>query len=1538
MAGEDTVPTPIENQPPLPDGSAYMFNADAQAILEESPNLNLGLELLNQSYQAKQWDKPDEAASVASDYAQKLRYRFEDQTPLSEDEILNIAPVSLGSILGEGGTQSAKIVDQINQWESANLSTIDIMKDGDSLMIKDKLKEGVKNYASSLRRDSEGKDASWLQDKSYRAAAGLTGGISKLIGADNFVQNLIEHTNPDADSDFSSTLASGAGIVGGIAATAAITGGIGTPAYLLATGAGEVKSTYQDSMKATGDSGKATTAAVIEAVSQGAQLYVGQKIIGSAAQSVAKRLFGQEIASASSSLLGGATKEGLTLGTVQAGSGALSTEARNIGQNQNTPLLGEDTARNFAAGLIFGSAAHGIETLARGGRKPPEPLTSGTNAETGITAPIESDTIGGNVNERATEILRQNTGIEDPAKAGEAFSDFTTADGSTYSVTPEGTTIRTNAKTNEQMHPMDRTFYTDTDTATKAALLRSTKFPDGKAKIYTDGDTLRIKSKYINDDLTPSSELTGKTSVEIPASDTYTPGTHPIEANIPKNINGNKIQYQSHIGHKITEIRPQVSDISSSEGGAPTIPKSGGAAFIGEFNKESKLGQRIRLSPGLDEFIREGAGTKDTGFFRYSPQSRASTSDEAGQFLVQNGIEASTKHFLEMSFPQAHEVALGVKLLEHYQAAVANAREAGDLDSARKLAYLSDEINRNIADIGPVAGRIVDSFKLFKQFDPESKVLALEQKGIDAATQDMVAETGLSEKEIQNTKRNLNATEEQINKVESQAKTRQTKDKTIKEGETPKAPESYLTESEKIDLNQLKTEQKKLGDIQNKFQKKVSERLSNLDGEKIKKLRKIAKSSEGLTSDKALDEALKLEAKFEAKLPKGKGKSGNSNLLFTYHRANLLGDISTPLTVGWGNISQLLSTVAGYAATGKGAGTFLGSVINAARGIGKEAFIAELRGEKGYSPQTSRFTEEGKNNSHRRTDFRKQLLEKASTTSNPIAKLYLQHVAANVGWFLRGISAVDALSWRAQKEGQAAMIAMQEGARQGFKGKDLKNYISQQLFNSKENFDLAHKQATLESKTLSDEGIKQTPNDVNLRAWEILEQKRDPRLEYHATRFANKQAFTKPPDGFIGNIISGIQKVANAPIELGGQEYRPVRYVMEFLNAAGNLINSHLDFTPVGLVRAFSDTRELDSKINAIEKLGKNRPLAADEQATLDAYNTEKNYYKLDRRDHLGRFLVGTTVAGTLTGLAFSAANQKNPYFDIYGAGPSNPQDKRQWQTEGGRPWSIKWGNQYLRYYETPLGLMIGAIGTARDLQRSNSWGRQSALATVATMIGGFGEQFTEHSFLRNAADLLDAIRNQNGADAINALLIRPAQGFIPATSSFRMISKMFENPIDTYNNYWAKFISGTPIVDKLGTKPALNSMGEPVQREFQDRLSFIGKFWSQRVTDPGWRWLSDNGYHIPEPGPTVKLPKGEYSDSYEDRASKLGSAFSDVLTQDERYHMQEKIGKEHIIRGVIEEFRNDYGNSGYQEEVQNLLTKRIEQERSNVRRELFLP
>lgn len=1577
---ESHIPTIDTTQTEKPNDSYYLLNGDAQAILEEAPTLDAGLSLLSESYQSKNWDKPEEAAKIAGDYAKELRFRFKDKSLYSTNDIGKLSPFSLKEFDGEP-------LERVDAWEKANTEFLDTTTDPDYVLVRDKLKNSITSTASNLRRegrsDERGTLSNAVQDTFFRILEGATAAPATLVGLDGYVKGLKERTDPSFDDDIISDITQGVGMLGGMTASA-VGGPAGVSGYLAAQGGGQVKRVYDESLAATGDKERATTASVIEGGSQVIQTVIAGKLFSGPAKAIAARVRGiplEKVTTDTFTRVGGAA-------LVEAGTNAIGGMISNYAQGYGTdnPNIGvfDNTGRSALVGALFGAGIGGIDVATNPTARADPAVLNG-----GVIPPVESSIIGGVLDPETTARMQVEGDVPQPS--------FKTVDGNIYVETDDGATARTKTSSSEGFHPFDKTFYVDKGTAVKLGALRDAQQADGSlARVLTDGNRLLIKGGFVNEDLTLSKEPTGGRLVEVPVESTPSPGLHPVEVNRPKNIDGNQREYRSHIGKEIAEViaPPKV------EG------QSVGAMSILD-TLERGISRKVRLSPVLGEKVTEVFGDKELGLDRYFKVTDVSLKNNANQVIGAQGIEGATRDFLglpeDYANPQSIEIAR--QLIHQYDIAAENALAAGDSVGQERLSGLAADVVGKASRIATNSGQTISAFRLWESINPATQLASIRNELNNKAVAEVAAETGQQIKdlttldknlettvieldtlqkegqkrqdtqineletaiksieegaeartadEVRGAKEDLVATKARISELENEKKAFQAKagegsaegapvkqfpkgkekelerlNKTLakieeklaveKQPLTPKertqvdrlrkavseergkVVKDYLGEGERTRIEDLLKKRDTLSSVKDKVTERKKEWQKKLSPEKEARLTKLLKvlptlqeGTSNFSKVKNKVDELKLEALGETP------SREKRNLIYSLWNANVLSNVATHFSNIKGTALNTAGTPISLALTGQfgEAGAYFKGFIDSIPDAVTKAKIAFNTGET--ATRTGRV----------QAEIGGDLVD----SNIPIL--------SKMGYVLRALTAEDEFFFHANKEGYARAAAYHAGKEKGLTAgsTEFDSYVGEQLYNSETNWSASLNEAKNQADALKEAGIETSEKQLLLNAWELMDGKRNSDIQADSTRMALATTLNEVPKGALGMVYQGLNQISNLPINFNGIEVRPVKYFLPFLRTTMNMASSYLDyFPPVGAFRA-SQSSEL--RFEKGGKFGELTPKPA-----------------LQQHMELGKAVAGTLATGMLLGIAESFLDDKDPLFAIYGMGPKDTKTKIQMVAEGWVPNSIKVGNTFIKYADTPLVYVLGSLGSLHDNKRWNKkFARENAANQLAIGVMGMMGSFASNSFLKNINTLLNTINDEQGyssGDKISQVLANMGKGFIPASGALRFLSNAVDDPIDTKGDFWSKFISGVPFVETLGTNPALNAFGKPVGRTFEERSNILARVYQRRESDPNWRWLAENGYSIPDPGGfNTTLSKSNKAVNKR-REETLGPAYVGIMSHEERYELTKKAGPR--IERIVDKYRARYGVSGYQEKVQERLNKEIHDAMSDTKKEMKL-
>lgn len=752
-----------------PYGSSYLFNGTLQAIIDNAPNEDVGQQWMKDAYDEYQWDKPEDAKAALDRYSMGLSEQFKAPR-YNEEQVNALSPLPLLQAEGEGTTK-------IDNWEQSNLDKLQTTDDSDLLAVRSKLGASIKDQASELRNkyNTEGQNA--FVGLGYRAAGGMVGGIAKLVGGgDNevtkYIDEHIPHTskNDDYGAKFVEGLESSAGNVVGVLGSGAagfavggpIGAAIGAYGYMGATAAGDIRGAYDDSLKATGDANRATTAAEIEAGAQALNLGVGEipvlgktvsRLFGKAATEAIDRTVTKE---AEKTLLGAVGSDALKAGVGAGSSTVVSGYGRQYGQDDPNIDPWADAPVQLAVGAVtgglLGAYNHGKTSRGEESNDPPREHVNSVGAPPN--------------NEKTAEVRdAEASAITKAGKtpADEAYpADFSTSGQSSYQLTNDGKNTARRGSDGTVYHPLDRTFYVSPEIANMLATVRPTNdfglqentSPDGVGShLTTDGEKLIVR--------------VGSQQRVIPAESSPTRGLHPVEVNKPRNIDGNRVEYSSHIGDVITETPMKAQAFNEQD---VSLQRTGGAAAAE--GREPAASMRARQNENLSDTVRRFFGTNTEGYFTYLQKPVADMVAEGDAIIGNNPIGAletlldkPDHHFTE------GDVKATFKLFTLFDRASAEAHVAGDNNSYREFAGLATQIGLKRDQVGVAGGRVIKAFEEpGAALSSTLRIGNIENELVKSAAEHVAEQEGVASHEIRNVDQDIKAVDAQIEEINTKAK------------------------------------------------------------------------------------------------------------------------------------------------------------------------------------------------------------------------------------------------------------------------------------------------------------------------------------------------------------------------------------------------------------------------------------------------------------------------------------------------------------------------------------------------------------------------------------------------------------------------------------------------------------------------------------------------------------------------------------------------------------------------------------------------
>lgn len=437
----------------------------------------------------------------------------------------------------------------------------------------------------------------------------------------------------------------------------------------------------------------------------------------------------------------------------------------------------------------------------------------------------------------------------------------------------------------------------------------------------------------------------------------------------------------------------------------------------------------------------------------------------------------------------------------------------------------------------------------------------------------------------------------------------------------------------------------------------------------------------------------------------------------------------------------------------------------------------------------------------------------------------------------RAIKAGDILFYHGLKEQRIAVMALNEARKHGRttpNGQDMKA-----LYNAlmKENFDDAMAQA-------ESEGFK--GREQKIRAYEILEKTRPEAAIKESENFASRGTFNIKPEGSLGQ-LADIMNSARRKLPV-------INYVMPFVNTIMNVANEYLNYTPVvGGIRAY--------------------------KGSLGWNPDSKTYRKLSNEERARiaiKAMIGT-IAMTALAMLDDPDDEDN-FIEITANGYGDMRKNYELERTGWRPYSIRVGDKWMSYKNTPLAMPMASIGYFKDSQRY----KKETNTSQGLMIMGMGSFnfLMDLSALSGLSDLIKILTTEtlseqgSNAEKLLKTIEKTAKSVVVPnyfTQISRLVQELTESPIKRADEIGQTVIRDVPVLrDNLGN--LYDAFGDPVIPKQMEKLIPLNMHRTPEDAEL-FDFLKENKLLVGVPAKSNLKPNGEPMTEEEYREFALQSA-----------------------------------------------------------------
>jgi len=492
--------------------------------------------------------------------------------------------------------------------------------------------------------------------------------------------------------------------------------------------------------------------------------------------------------------------------------------------------------------------------------------------------------------------------------------------------------------------------------------------------------------------------------------------------------------------------------------------------------------------------------------------------------------------------------------------------------------------------------------------------------------------------------------------------------------------------------------------------------------------------------------------------------------------ANVLSGYKTHVTNSFANAVETVGELTvSMAKQPKNTGILVGGLLN---GYRKGLLEARSTLATGYSPVKNEKVE-GPN-----------ALEVAPKLRIPFTDVKIKHPFTAWKYVSRLMSAADAVAYSGLREMRASEMAadMARVQKKEFPDTKIWEAVSETLNNTKEKKVAAEAQA-------KEEGLSGL--DLKRRVGEILEQNRSQEIIEDSADFALRGTFNGPADGTLGMITDAVAGVVE---KVGFKGIKPLKYVVPFTRIVSNVANRYVEWTPWGYKRAIFGTGSL-----ATEKY--KRQYSADEKkkATIKA------------------------TAGVLAMMAaYAMSDDDDGLIRITADGTGDVKKNYELAQKGWQKYSIKIGDKWYSYLNTPFAIPFAIIGNLRDNEKYKSESLDDKTIAETLFINTWkGMQFiTDMTFLKGMSEFMSAFSEDTPTASVNTLkkvLSSAAKGYV-VPNAYTQIAKDImaatDTPMKQTSSFWHNFYRDIPGLDS-GMYDMVNALGDPIVPDTDKFVSY---------------------------------------------------------------------------------------------------------------------
>jgi hypothetical protein len=323
-----------------------------------------------------------------------------------------------------------------------------------------------------------------------------------------------------------------------------------------------------------------------------------------------------------------------------------------------------------------------------------------------------------------------------------------------------------------------------------------------------------------------------------------------------------------------------------------------------------------------------------------------------------------------------------------------------------------------------------------------------------------------------------------------------------------------------------------------------------------------------------------------------------------------------------------------------------------------------------------------------------------------------------------------------------------------------------------------------------------------------------------------------------------------------------------------------------------------------------------------------RRFDNVERGERFFAGVMGLSIGGFLLSMAMAVKDMDDDEvpFMVYAMGPPDP-TRKGLMPKGWRPFTMKIGNNYIGFAETPIGPLLGAVGGWLDAVRYGKTENKTQVERGTIAFFSALSSFANMGVLSTAKDIAALFDKNAPGRAIKQTALSPVPGFIPAQGLMRDAATLFDNTKISDADVFGALVKDIPVLKSYG-RPALNVLGEPIKIE---GIPVVKRFTNPQRLDANITFIQRHQLRITALPKTIEIgaymPKPEriargLEDSDRRRALGMTALESGIMTPEQQYKFTQRQGE--MIRKRLEALRKEFPQPSTPQ-LQTILQKRLD-------------